>query len=184
MLTKLMIFVLLLIPVVAFGQENVSSGRHHELIVNSLTISDKIENVEHFFSVEFRWDAKEMPNTSFFSGGEKVARFVPGIELEYLKDSASGENIFFERYSRLIWLKGYLTFRTKNRVRPYVGGAVGWDVETINAGNGLNNISRTNNGPTADALAGVNFYPGKRFVLVASAKAWRPSLNFGAGFTF
>jgi len=176
MFGKLLVFVFFLVPVMAFGQDNPSVNSNYEFIVNGLTKSDKVDHVDRFFSVELRAGLND----------PKMV-FSPGVEFEYLEDSASGENILLKRYSRLFWVKGYYTFRPEKRLKPYLGGAMGLDSETIkysSPANGHETVVRDSSGFVMDLLAGVHFYPHNRIVLTVSSKLWRPSLNFGAGFTF
>ena len=180
MLQKLIIFAFLLVPVMAFGQDGPSlreSGR--ELIINGFTVSDKVGNIDKFLSTEFRWNVMKSKDNKVSS-----VTFVPGVEFEYLEDSSGNNSLFFKRYSRLLWFKGYLTFRSDKNLSPYVGGAIGWDVETIKANTDDGVMSIQSNGPTVDLLTGVHFYPNRRIIVTTSMRVWRPSLNFGVGFTF
>lgn len=190
MLRKLMVFAFLFVPVAAFGQDISSSKRFsRELVLNSFTVSGKVDNIDRFFSIEFRWGVNDEFNPGY--GEDKkddtevtIARFVPGVEFEYLEDSTDNDIISFKRYSSLVWVKGYLDFRPKKRVRPYVGGAMGVDIETFKVNTNEGAASVDSAGVVLDFLSGVRFYPHRRVVLSVSTKVWRPSVNFGAGFTF
>ena len=187
---KLMIFTFLLMPIAAFGQSNSTSDKPtHEFTVNIFTVSGRVDHIDHFFSTELRWGVNDKLNDIKVSYAEETrklttTRFVPGFEFEYLEDSTKNETVSVKRYSRLVWLKGYLDFRAEKKLRPYVGGAVGWDIETVKVSTDNATESINNNGPTIDFLSGIHFYANKRVVLSVSTRAWRPSVNFGLGFTF
>lgn len=190
MLRKLaaLTFLLVLVPTVVLGQDNSSSNYpNRELIINGLTLSDKVGNVDRFLSAEFRWGVNDEPEVVLFHEKNKkpTLRFVPGVEFEYLKGSAVNDDVLVRRYSELVWLKGYLTFKPKRKLRPYLGGAIGVDNEYIEANLGLETeVFIRNFGFRTDLLSGIHYYYHNKIVLSVATKLWRPSLNFGAGFTF